>query len=422
MMDGHSAIQGSDGVRRAILFTGLIRAPDKFENFLTFFEKYHLDSGIQLVFSTWVNELNAYPAIAEQLNRIGALIVKQPQPNLVLAGHILHQLVCLDAGLSQLDDDVFVLKLRPDFGQPMDVDNFLRHAPQPAPAGRVIPAPFKHFVYIRSVFGAQPFYINDITFAGMAADLRYLARLPFVYLTRYVRIGPEQLYWGGSIVDQVPVFDAFFRVNIGLIFHDTAQYTALRAALIASPLFARVMACTAIMMTEDFLYFGGDPNRTAARAGAAKATLEALLWDPGVSIPDLDHHATAFTNRFQSMGFWDAVRAGEYAPSELGDRVRAAVAEYTAPNAIAIMQGQRATLFAEAAALAQRIEETVRLGGLKHFRADGPHKVIMGQEPGWTMGQTGTELTKQMERENNELRRAVERLTSQLGARQAGST
>jgi hypothetical protein len=407
----------NDVLRRAILFTGLVRNAEKFERFLSSFEKNHRDSGIALIFSTWVDELSAYPSIADQLDRIGALIIKQPQPNLVLPGHILHQLVCLDAGLATLDDHVFVLKLRPDFAEPMDVDNFLRAIPEPASTNRSMPCPFDRVVYIRSVFGAQPFYINDITFAGAAGDLRYLTRLPFLYLTRYIRIAPEQLYWSGAIADRIPVFDAFFRVNLGLIFHDARQFSALKSALIASPLYARVMACAALITTESFRYLGGDPNRDTVRREAAKYTLEALLWGPETIVSALEHHATAFTNRFQSMGLWDAVLSGEYAGSEFGDRVRDAVAEYSAADGIAGMWQQRPSLLTEAAALATEIEDKVGLGGLKHFRAEGKHTIIRGQDPQWTMGQTGTSLTAKLERENNELRRVVGQLTEQLEAK-----
>src|SRR5262249_32749964 len=154
----------------------------------------------------------------ERLAGLGARLVTQGQPNLVLPGHILHQLASLDAGLAQLDDDTMVLKTRPDSCDPDDIRRLIELEPVAMATNRHIAMPFGHAVHILSVFGAHPFYINDMTFAGRAADLRALLRLPFLFQTRYVRMGPEQLYWGGAAAGELPVFDAYFRVNLGLIF------------------------------------------------------------------------------------------------------------------------------------------------------------------------------------------------------------
>jgi hypothetical protein len=405
-------------MQRGILLTGLVRNPDKLGLFLAGLESHPRRAELPLVFSTWRGEVARYPDIADALRRLGATVVEQNQPNLVLPGHALHQLVTLDGGLSMFADDTLVLKARPDFCHASDIDRLLNVEATPCPPNRVLPSPTEYTIRISSAFAAHPFYINDITFVAVASDLRHLASLPLTYLTRYNRMAPEQLYWAGGLrMDRVPVFDSFMRINIGLIFNNEPQFRRLRDVLIASPLFPRVVAAFTLFVSENLDYLWPDNRREQAASQAADFTLEDLLWGSNASgIAGLNHHPTAYTNSFQTAGLWDALRTRRFAASAFGDRFGAALDAYAAPDGMAVMRAQRPMLTEEATRLGDEIQDVVGIGGLKHFHDADQSRTIDGAPPNWTLGQTGTALTVKLEQENNELRRLADQLTRQVAA------
>ena len=404
-------------MQRALLFTGQVRNAANFARYLRALEENRARFNFPIVFSTWTGELENYPDLAAQLHRLDATVITQNQPNLVLPGHILHQLVALDGGLALLPSDAFVLKTRPDLGYPGDLDRFMNMSPRPVPKDAPLRMPFEYAAHIVGGFGPHPFYVNDITYAGVASDLRQLTGLPLTFLTRYSRLAPEQLYWGGGLrADRVPVFDAFLRVYVGIIFHQQEKSLALRTALAASPLYARVIACTSLLMTDQFEFFWPDQDRDISLAQAVSFPLEALLWED-VGIRGVTRNQSAFTNNFNSAGLWQAIRAGTYANSAFGERVRDYVRAYSGPDAIAVMNAEAALLNHEATELADTIAQQVGLRDVKPIRGEEGTWRIDGPPPLWTMGQTGSDLTAKLERENNELRRLVDQLNTQLGRR-----
>jgi hypothetical protein len=316
-------------MRRAVVITGLIRDPGWFGAYLEGIIRLGRPD-LRIILSTWTGELQRYPAIAALLARLGAEICEQPQPDLRLPGHMLHQVMALDLGLSRLDDDVFTLKTRPDICGVMDVHEFLELDPQPAPPGRLAP-PFGHRVHVVGMFGAHPLYINDILYAGMAGDLRRLCLLPFSFGLKYPRLAPEQWLWATAFAPGNPVLDAYLPVNPGLIFDDPIRQAELRAVLSADPLFARAIAVSTILMRDSLAYLHPDPQRASTTAACAAHTLEALFWQP-LPLPPLDHHPRAIENTWLSAGLIDAVHDGIHAPSPLGDRVSHAIARYGAED------------------------------------------------------------------------------------------
>lgn len=371
---------------RALLICGLIRDPAHFAAYLEGVLRLPDRSRLHVVFSSWTGELDRHPAIGELLRRLGAEVVTQAPPNLTLPGHMLHQVMTLERGLSMLDDDVFVLKTRPDICGVMDVVEFLDLMPQPVPTGR----PLEHRVHVVGLFVAQPLYINDIVFAGMAADLRRLCALSFVHGVRYPRLAPEQWLWATVFAPADPVLDAYLSVNPGLVFDDPARQAVHRQALVSSPLFARAVARQAMLVRDSLSFLHPDPRQAAIRAGCAVHTLEALLWDRVADL-SLDHHPAAATNTCLSQGVMDAVHDGWYAPSAFGDAVRHVIED--------VDRGRRAdrrTLACEAAALADAIPQAVR-------------------SPPWRLAAAETSQTAAFEAEINRLRRTVDRLQARLG-------
>lgn len=402
----------SAAMRRAVVINGLIRQPEHFSAYLDGIIRLDRPE-LRIVFSSWDGELARYPEIAALLARLGADVAEQAQPDLRLPGHMLHQTMTLELGLSLLDDDVFVLKTRPDICGVMDVVEFLDLQPLTAPPGRLA-RPFGHRLHVVGMFGAHPLYINDIVFAGMAGDIRRLCYLPFIFGPKYPRLAPEQWLWASALAAGNPVLDAYLAVNPGLIFGDTGRNVALRTALAGSPLFARAIAVTAILVRDSLAYFHPDPARDDLPALAAEHTLEAILWDR-LALPGLDHHPSAMVNTFLSAGLIDAVHDGLYQPSPLGDRVQQAMARYGEPGGADAMQRDRADLAGEAAALASALTAIGIHGGQNPH--DTPHlrRVHRGTAP-WSVAQTGAAYAAELEAEINHLRRVID----QLQARSVG--
>ncbi len=397
-------------MRRAVVINGLIRQPEHFAGYLEGIIRLARPD-LQIVFSSWDGELARYPNIAALLAQLNADIAEQAQPDLRLPGHMLHQTMTLELGLSLLDDDVFVLKTRPDICGIMDVVEFLDMQPQPAQQGRLA-RPFGHRVHVVGMFGAHPMYINDIVFAGMAGDIRRLCYLPFIFGPKYPRLAPEQWLWSSALAQGNPVLDAYLSVNPGLIFGDAERNTALRTTLAGSSLFARAVAVTAILVRDSLAYFHPDPARDRIPALAAEHTLDELLWDK-LAVPGIDHHPSAVTNTFLSEALIDVIHDGHYQPSPFGDRVQQAMARYGEAGGAEAMQRDRAAVAVEATALAEALKTLGIDGGQNPH--DTPHlrRVQRGAAP-WSVVQTGAAYATELEAEINHLRRVIDQLQAQL--------
>lgn len=386
-------------MRRAVVITGLVRDPDRFGAYLDGIRALGRRD-LRVIFSTWTGELDRYPTIPPRLAALSADIAEQAPPTLKLPGHILHQVMTQERGLSLLEDDVFVLKTRPDISGLMDVHEFLDLAPERAPEGRLA-TPFRHRVHVVGLFGAHPTYINDIIFAGMAGDLRKLCQIPFVFGPKYPRLAPEQWIWGTALAAGNPVLDAFLSVNPGLIFDDPAGNATLRSVLAGSALFARAVAVMAIVTRDSLAFFHPDPHRAAIAASCAAHSLEALLWER-LPMTAVDHHPSAETNTFLSAGLMDAVHDGLYRPSAFGARVAAAMARYGGPGGRAAMDGDRVMLAGEARDLAAALEARVGIGP--------------GGDAPWSLMRTGSDYVAGLEDQVNRLRRMVDALQARLAS------
>ena len=400
--------------QRAILFTGLVRDPVRFNALLDTIVDCRRHFELPIIVSTWRDELAKYPEILARLKGLGVHIVEQNPPNLVLSGHILHQIACIDLGLDVLDDKCFVLKLRPDISNSADITDFLATAPIAAPRTRAMPSPFQEKLHIRAFFAAHPFYINDITIAGSAGDMRLLCRLPFLTPLRYSRLGPEQLLWAPPFIQDIPVLDAYLRANVGLIFNNPDQFALLRNVLLGEPIFARAIACSMIAMQENFAFLGADPLQPTSEAVARGMTLEDMLWAPS-DLPHFASHPTCYTNGIRTIGLVDAIITGAYAPSPFGEAVAAAISRYSRPGAITEQKAAKASLHAEAARLAARVEQEVGIIGMKAVHDAPAHRQTQGAQGNWSIVNPG-DRTAALDVEINMLRRTIDGLNQRLRA------
>ena len=395
-------------MQRALLICGLVRAPEHFAAYLDGVFRLACPD-LRVILSTWTGELDKYPQLRPLLSQLGVHVVEQDPPDLRLPGHMLHQVLTLELGLSLLEDDVFVLKTRPDICDLMDVAHFMQLNPQRLRPPR-LPCPFTHRVHVVGLFGAHPGYINDIIFAGMAGDLRRMTLLPMVFGLKYPRMSPEQWLWSSVFLPGNAALDAFLSVNPGLVFNDPSRQVALNAALARSPLFARAMAANAVLVQDSLGYLHPDPHRLAISAACADHTLDDLLWLP-LQLTGIDHHPLAATNNFVSAGIMEAIYVGGHRPSPLGNAVAEAI------RAVGRTQVSRAQLAREASALAEDLQSQAGIGD-HQVPAVSPSlsRVRRGPSP-WQKLAEPSSGTAALESEINQMRRTIDQLTSRLARR-----
>jgi hypothetical protein len=395
-------------IERAVLFTGLVRNEDKFLDFLNLFEKSSLENRPPIYFSTWVGEVAKYPAISEKLKNLGAVILEQKQPDLVLPGHVLHQVAALDFALSIIGRDVFVYKSRPDFVDFGTYKSFMALEP--------IPVLEKYFeeiaptnkIHVLGFFAAHPFYINDITYCGVARDLLRITDLPFTAMSRYHRVAPEQLIWGGSAMGRVRIFDRYFRSNTGLIFDDETKVRANIEILKKSACYVYALAAYFMILDAHFaaLHLVSDSDVEFLK----EISLDDLLWGR-VDNPSIVLHPTAYTNSVRRVGLVKNILAGEFKNSPFGERFL---------EAIDVLQSaERASDYLtdeienSALAYGDAVKE-IGIHGSKAICRRQEKLILEGAGPGWNQQQTGTPLTEKLEGEVNYLRRVNNDLQERL--------
>lgn len=400
--------------QRAIVFVGLVRDQDNFSRFLdTLIARQDQLTGLRCIFSTWHGELPQYPAIERKLSALDATIFVQYQPDLVLPGHMAHQIAALDLGLSFLPGDVLVLKTRPDFCDPRDIDRLLEMTPSPAPLKARLPTPFRHPVHCKGGFAAHPFYLNDISYIATAADLRTVCNLPLMTPLRYTHMGPEQSYWGSGFIPALPPLDTYFRVNYGLVFDNPDKSKALISRMMESQSYIRALACALLIKRDNViaLTHTSDPDDMVDLIG--RYTLEELLWAP-LSIPGLIHNHAVDTNTIRSAAIWDAMVSGGYASSAFGDQVQTWVRAFDSDLAVSDMQADLSDYWQQATDFVLAVRDGVDQQPMRNLRKRGQQWVVDTGHVNWRMAQTGTDATKALEEQISMLRRTVEDLREKL--------
>ena len=387
-------------MERAILICGLVRAEAHFLDYLDGVHQLGVP-GLRIIYSTWIGELDRYPEARRKLDAVGAFVVEQEHPDLKLPGHILHQTLTLELGLSLLEDDVFVLKTRPDICGVMDVSHFMELTPERL-GPSLLPCPFTHRVFVVGMFGAHPTYINDIIFAGRAGDLRRLVWMPITLGPKFPRLSAEQWIWSGVFAPGNAILEAYLSVNPGLVFSDPARHEATRAVLSASPLFARAIAVAAQLTHDTLGYLHPEPQLELSLKRCARQTVEALLWDD-LAIPGIDHHPLAKTNIFISPGPMTVLQTGTWRESPLGGLIRWFQTE---------MRGgrwpSRAELTKEACALAEALQREAGIGEHQTPVDAERSRTVRRGPPAWRLA--GGSDVAVLEQEINAMRRTIDAL------------
>jgi hypothetical protein len=393
-------------MKKAMLISGLIRDEDKFTKFLDVL----IDKSIQIpiYYSTWVGELDKYPAIEKKLLSLDAIIIEQKQPDLILKGHVLHQMVTWDVPLNILADDVFIYKTRPDFADFDSFQTFLQYRPRPVEKsipGVSLP---RYKFLISGLFAAQPFYINDITFAGYAKDLRRLTRLSFMDLIRYFRFAPEQMIWGPQFIEPASILYTYFKSNVGLIFNDSESIGKNISALKKCKTYHYALATYFNVINAAFDFFKEEKFARDLNL-IANHTAEEWLWSP-VSAPYLSHNIACSTNHINVAAYYTGILDGVCKPSEFGESIMQASNHLLDPNR---SLGHDA-FSDDIGKYTRAVEEEMGIYGSRVMRNNGRRKLNIGANPEWTQANLGTPLTQSLEEEINHLRRILNETEKKL--------
>jgi hypothetical protein len=396
-------------MKRAVLFTGLVRNAPLFLRFINAYALLPEREGCPLYYSTWIGELDRHPEVRRALINVGAVIVEQPEPDLVLPGHTLHQMLSLDLGLSVIGQDVFVYKSRPDFADIDSFKKFLGLVPRAPRQGSLAFPGQKHRFCVLAYFASQPMYINDIVFAGNSSDLRNLSAWPFSATFKYLRTAPEQIIWGGSFIPRNVILDAYFRSNVGLVFGNAELFEASREVLLGSTLYAYSLAVYFELLSASFDPL--DAGYPAIPECPSAITLEQLLWDRLPGFHWIDHHLEARVNSVHSTGVAEVVLNGTLADSPLGRAVFDALMQIrSGPEPFFSGYGRGLT---EAHELGRNAAQV----GLHGFKIPRPYQEALrleGARAEWRPLGERTARVAELEAEVNQMRRTIESLMSRV--------
>ncbi len=393
---------------KIVIFTGLIRNELKFSTFLNNFINISSDIRPLLIMSTWVGELEKYPNIKNILLKLGAIIIEQNQPNLKLPGHTLHQILALDSALAFIDQDSLIYKSRPDFADFNSFEKFFKSNPT-----LINDKIFSSIYYagknkITGFFLAQPLYINDITYSGISKDILKIIELPFLTMTRYHRMAPEQLLWAGNVIGRSRIFDNFFRLNFGLIFDDKNKSNTYVDLLKNFDLYIHSLALYIIYLDCLFETFN-DFSDAEAKIIKDKS-LEDLLWGQ-FQCPNVFHHPTAHTNSYQSMAVIKFIMSGDFKTTKFGDSV------FNVIQKMLRLKDPENYLPANLSSISQsftRKMSNIGLVGLKIFDEKSNNEFVLPNSADWAQYQSDNPVTVKMENEINYLRRINNELQEQL--------
>lgn len=387
-------------MKKAVLFTGLVRDEEKFLRFLRAFAQGPHATQVPLYVSTWEGELEKYTRTQDMLRSLGAVVFEQVPPDLVIPGHMVHQLVSWDLPLTRIDPDTFLYKSRPDFAHYPSFEKFMGYTPRPLDGG--MGQSFRYLV--AGLFLSQPFYIGDITFAGAVEDLRRLTRLAFVDLVRYSRLAPEQLAWAPQFVRPGSVLDTHFRVNLGLIFNEPAKSRANIAWLKMSQTYAAALAFYFDAIATRFDFFD-DADAPDVREAMQALSAEDILWR-NLESPYLCHHGNCEANRVNVAAYVRGLLEGCHAPSAFGELLR----EFTADPARAPASEAVAR---EAEHYAAFGRNALGVDGAKAVtETAGGYRVRAAAD--WRQTSLGLSATAHLEAENNHLRRTLGGMEAEL--------
>jgi len=279
-----------------------------------------------VVFSTWIGEIEKYPTVEAAFARGEFKLVELQAPLLKTVGHTIHQSKTLYYGLQAVPDSALVLKLRPDIAPiAPHILPSIKSANLTIADDTDLPRVFGSKILVPMGFIDSPFYLNDITFYGHKADLLKIANFDLSSEIIGSSLAPEQFFFRGPFAGLFPTIEAFLSIYPSFAF-DSPELARRRIdALLSSDFYLDVLATYLRILDHYFLIGFGGRDTASNRSVSPEVTADALLRGEAAGA-GLSFHAGAGSSLVESEAAVRRLINGDYSPSPLGDRLKLAVA------------------------------------------------------------------------------------------------
>jgi hypothetical protein len=140
--------------------------------------------------------------------------------------------------MKNIDDETIVLKSRTDkvwlhFNPEEMIYKFLNAAP----TGPL--SPYRHRVQVMAMLPLQPFFINDILFMGLGADIRKMISFDMWFELEQALVNAEQIFHYYPHSNKNDIFRQFYSINPGLIHKDCTKARSVQKSLLQNEIFLR---------------------------------------------------------------------------------------------------------------------------------------------------------------------------------------
>ncbi|CAN5208530.1 hypothetical protein BH09PSE1_BH09PSE1_07310 [soil metagenome] len=286
----------------SLLICGKIREPEPFAEEAGRYLQWLRDGRInRLVFCGWISDLDDHRPLISEIAAGGAEVRLIFEPQIRSVGNFLHQSKTLHYGLAAFEDEETVIKGRTD-KMPRDwsIDLPVQRLQARRPAGA--DSPFRERVCIRGAMMLQPFFFNDMAFAGRAGDLKRLAHHDLWFDRDHCLLNAEQMFHSAPFMATSPVSQVFFRANPGLV-HESADLSrALYDRLLNSRLFVGALAESLIALEQSYqLGFLGEDFASPSPVDDFEHVWSTENPDAGV---EYSHAAHMLTFRSDALPAW----------------------------------------------------------------------------------------------------------------------
>ena len=286
-------------VRASILICGKIRSREVFRKDMETYRIWKASGQIdRIVYSGWTSDLGVNDDIFSDLREMGVEIVLTPEPNFIVHGYIYHQMKTLHFGLAMFGDDEIVIKSRTDNAwlnfDPITVTQYVAEAEPVGPR-----SPFAARVSILCGLAFQPYFFNDMMYAGRASDLKRMVSFDLWYDAESALVNAEQALHTAPVIGQRPFLRDYLMVNPGLLHGESPLAGRLQRVLLTDPFYLRCV-WDSLTTLRDGYRIGFHP-RDPWTPPEGQVTLEDLAdGAAGDPVKDLRFLAAANTLEFYS--------------------------------------------------------------------------------------------------------------------------
>ena len=227
--------------RVSLLICGQLRDRAGFERDLERYLAWRREGSVaEIVFSGWTSDLGGHRDLFQSMAAEGIDVVLSEEPLIKSFGYTLHQAKNLHYGLLRIHSDSWVLKSRTDkVALDFDIRDVARRITGQRPVGNGSPFSSRLLVTGANLF--QPFFVNDMMFAGRARDLRSIAHHDLWYVRNHCLLNTEQILFFSAFRSSSPCAEAFFSVNPGLQHGDPVLSKQIYSFLLRSPLYRQAL-------------------------------------------------------------------------------------------------------------------------------------------------------------------------------------